>query len=1226
MKIVRDLLVVIAGVILAAILVVIVAFMPAVQRWVVLKAAAGRPGLNLTVERLAIRPGSLTIHNLRLDQPGAQVALADATAELSLWEVVAHRRVIIHQASVAGLKMDLTSRTHPVPAPGGGSAPLPEPAAKVPATAAAPTSIPRAAPRPAAFDGVFKYLHLPLDVVLEKCRLDAEVVFSPARGKPPVHLRLKLTGGHFAPGQEAKFDFDAIIQNPDSHAPVDKVEAQGTLTATLDPRSGLERIGAHLEAVAGGPLLPAPARLQADVRLARTAAGEAYALTLNSLEAGVENRLLGLNIDYVAGSARLTGSWQVQASQRQVAPFVLGVMLPEFSAVGEGRFEMNSATRDVRLAGRFAGEVNQLEIIDPRLRELGRLSTATTFDLEYGGGHVRVSELVASISGRKPVLSLQAIQPFAIDLTSHKLVTANPEKELLQVNIEGVPLAWARPFASTFEVAGDEVRGGFVASLHGGRVWLRTTSPLAVRGLAVTRAGRVLLPASDISVLAEVEHSKEETRIRLEGLTLETATDDRLNARGEVSIKSGAVPATTLQASFEAILPTLLSAYAPIGPVEARGAVAGSQSGGTIQIDRLDAHLLTPEGRPLLELSSAEAFHFNIAQWNIAAVSGRSGELLRVKFGRVPLNLLQPYLGALELAGDLLPGELWVRTEGGTLHAAAAAPLRVEKLTAGEAGRAWVRDLTVEIEPVVDCSTQGVTARMTALRVRNAVGATLLSAQAEATVGPDLAQPKVRGAATFDLSVPALAAQPFMAGYTPPAQGRMSGEVKFSLDHDLLGEGQLTLNGLVSPATREPLPVANLSFRAGLGEKGDVAVQMPLLIDRSGERSDLTVAATLHPVGSGRSLDAKISSQHFVIDDALALVRAFAAPITAAGEDKPAGPPARTPEGGGMPTEPRPLPPAAAVSAPAKPPADASAAWAGLTGQVVIDLKSLAYGRNNEITGFTGRIAIDPQRLAVEKVTGKLGADGQLLLNAEARFAAGAPQPYTSQFDLNIKDLEVGPLFKADAPGKPPTVEGRFNVRSQAEGTGRTLVDLAEHTRGDFVLQSRKGVFRGLQRAAAVSRTANIVSEAARLLGLEGKVGGLVSSIDLTAELAGTLAELPFDQLNVRLSRDQSLNVKLSDFTLVSPTIRLQGDGQITHDPGKSLFDQALQLRVNMGVMGTVETKISRAKLPVLSGERDELGYMKLREPFVIGGTLAKPDANQLYSMLGRSLAERLLP
>jgi hypothetical protein len=1219
-KIVRGLLVVIAGMISAATIVVMVAFMPAFQRWMVLKAAARRPGISLSVERLAIRPGSLTIHNLRLDQPGARVALADATAEISLWEAVAHRRLIIRQANVAGLQVDLTSFTPPGPAQVGGVAPHPAPAARVPATAAIPASIPRATPRPAAFDGIFKYLHLPLDVVLEKCRLDGEIVFPQASGKPPAHLQLKLIGGQFAPKGEAKFDFDASIQNPDPNAPVDRVVAQGILTATLDSQSRLERIGAHLEAVAGGPLLSSPARLQAEVVLARTAAGEAYMLTLNSLEAGVQKRLLGLNIDYVAGSAKLAGRWQVQASQRQVAPFVLGVMLPEFTASGEGRFEMNSITRVVRLAGRFAGDINQLEIIDARLRELGRLSTATAFDLEFGGDHVRVSELVASISGRKPVLSLQAIQPFAIEFTTHKLLAANPEQELLQVNIQGVPVAWIRPFISALDVTGDEIRGGFVASLRGGRIWLRTTSAVAVQGLAVSRDGRVLLAASDISVKAEVEHSKEETRIRLEELALATVVDDRINARGEVIVQTGTKPATTVQASFEAVLPTLLAACAPIGPVEARGAVAWSQSNGTVQVDRLDAHVLTPDGRPLIELSSAEPFSFNIAQWNLATLSGRSSEVLKVKFGRIPLAALRPYLGALQLEGDLLPGEVGVQIQAESLHAAAASPLRVDKLAAGPAGRAWVRDLAVEIEPVIDCSSQGITARIAELRVRNAAGASLLSAQAEAAMGPDFTRPTVRGTATFELAVPALASQPFLAGCLPPSEGRMSGEAKFSLDHDWLGEGRLTLNGLVSPATHEPLPVANLSFRAGFSERGDVAVQVPLLLDRAGERSDLTVAATLHPIELGRSLDAKISSQHFVIDDALALLRAFTAPVVATGGDKPAGPPVRNPDGSISPEPPLPASPAVAASA------DPQAAWAGLTGQVVIDLKSLVCGRNAEVTGLTGRMAIDPQRLALEKATGRLNGDGQLLLNAEVRFAAEARQPYTSKTDLNIKDLEVGPLFRAGAPDKPPTVEGRFDVRSQAEGAGRTLVDLAEHTRGDFVLQSRKGVFRGLQRAAAVSRTANIVTEAARLLGLEEKVGGLVASMDLAAELAGMLAELPFDQLNARLSRDQSPNVKLSDFTLVSPTIRLQGDGQIIYEPGRSLFDQALQIRVNMGVMGTVETKISRASLPVLSGERDELGYMKLREPFVIGGTLAKPDASQLYLMLGRSLAERLLP
>jgi hypothetical protein len=62
-----------------------------------------------------------------------------------------------------------------------------------------------------------------------------------------------------------------------------------------------------------------------------------------------------------------------------------------------------------------------------------------------------------------------------------------------------------------------------------------------------------------------------------------------------------------------------------------------------------------------------------------------------------------------------------------------------------------------------------------------------------------------------------------------------------------------------------------------------------------------------------------------------------------------------------------------------------------------------------------------------------------------------------------------------------------------------------------------------------------------------------------------------------------------------------------------------------MGVMGPVETMISKSKLRVLSDERDELGYLKLREPFTVGGTLARPNAGQLYSQIRRSLIDSLL-
>lgn len=1232
MKFPRGLLVVLALAAALVAILVVAGFVPAVQRWVVLKAVASRTGVQLDVDRLVVRAGSLKVHNLRYDQKGVRIAVADAAADFSLWEIIAHRRAIVRDARITGLKVDITNAALPVAAESGTGARLIAPVPVAVPTTPGTTGMAgqrRASPEP-IFDGIIKHLHLPMALVLDACRVDGEVVFLPMAGRSPIHVRFDLNGSNLGPGQEAKFSFDAVVQNADAQAPVDTVETEGTVSAAVDAQSMLERVGIHLHALASGPQLSAPARLQAGIMLARTSVGETGTLILNSLEAGAERRLLDVKLNYTAGSARLAGSWQVQVGKRQMAPFVLGARLPEFSVAGEGQFELDSITRDVRLAGRLAADVEQVGFIDDRLREMGKLGATGTFDMDFDGNRLRVSELVAKVSGRKPAFSLRAIQPFSIELASQKLAAANPDKELVQVEIQGVPIAWLRPFTSSIEITGDELKGAFLASLRGERVWLRSTSPLTVRGLALKQANRVLLPASDASIEAEVEYAKAETRIKLGKLTLETAADDRLDARGELSLKSGAASATSVQVSFEAVLPTLLAAYAPVGPVKARGDIAWSFSGGAVQVDRLDAHLLKPDGRTLVELNSPEPFSFNIAQWSIGTNSGVSGEVLRVKFGHLPLNWLRTYVGPVELEGDLTPGEIAVRTQGGMLHTVASAPLRVEGFSVGGNGSWWLKDLNVDIEPVVECSSQGVLARLATLRVRNAANTVLLFVQGEATVGPDFAQPKVRGTADFELAVPALAGQPIMGAFTPPAQGKVSGDAKFTFDHDLLGEGRLTLNGLVSPLTREPLPVVNLSFRAGVDEKGEVALQVPVLIDRSGERSDITLAATSRPTEHGRKLDGKISSQHFVLGDVLTLARAFATPVPGAAGDQPAAVATGNSAGGGITSVSEPAPPRSDLGETSAPGA-AQAAWAGLTGQLTLDLKSLVVNQSAEVTDLGGRLVIDSQRLALENLTGRVGGDGQLQLSAEARFAPGEPKPYTSRVDLNVREFEVGSIFKSVSPEKSPTIEGRFNVRSQAEGAGQSLIDVIERTRGDFVLQSRRGVFRGLQRAPGAGRSSGIVSGTAKILGTLGvadphKVENLAAGTDVTAALAGQLADVQYDQLNVRFSRDASLNVKLTDFTLVSPIIRLQGDGLISPEPGKRLLDQPVRMHVNMGVTGAVEAMIAKSKLPVLSKERDELGFRKLREPFVIGGTMARPDPSQLYSILGRSLLDMILP
>ena len=1199
-----------------AALILMIALLPAVQRWAVLTIAGGHPGLKLDVERLAIRPGSVEIHNLRAEKAGMLVVLPDATFEVSLWQALAHRRLVLRDARVNGLKVDLTAVASSRSVAGGVMKPALDGGFVANSglqTAAGPRSdSPSAGEAPAGpfFDGVFKHLQLPCEVVLDSCRIEVEVLI-PRTASPPTEARVTLSGGHFGPGQEARFDFEAAIRHPGPGSPVEAIDGRGVLTATLSTPTAIERLRVHFDAGATGPVLPLPARMLGDLLLARNSTGETYSLTLDSFEAGTINRLLALDCDYVAGSSRLTGSWHVQANNREVAPFALGISLPDFSLAGDGRFEANSATLDVSLAGQLTGDANRLEIVDPRLRQLGTLGVAAAFNVEFSRGELRITEFGVDINGPSPELSLHAVQPFTVNLKTGETTAADAKHELIRITLDGVPAAWAQPLFPDIAVSGGEVNGELIAVLHGGgRMWLRTAAPLVVRGLTGAQIAGAGLPAADLKLDAEVEYAAGETRVRVTGLEMTTPAGDRFDGRGELALRPGEnSPQITVQADFDASLPTLFEGYVPVGGLTAKGVVVLSRSDEVMQVDRIEVRVLAGDGRSLFDLSSPEAFRIDFVRRQLQTVEGGPGEILRLGCGRMPLRIARAGPGGLQIRAELGAGRGVVQTDASGFKVSTVEPLRLENLSVRVGDRDWLKEVAMEFKPTLAYTPQGTAIELAGLRVKNAAGDNILSAQASVTAGVKLDNPKCQGTTSFDLALAAMTGQPFLRGVEPPRQGRLTGDVKFALDENLLGEGRLTLNNLVSAVNGEPLPVANISFRAGLNGKGEIAFQTPILIDRAGERSDLTLGATLRPAPGGRTIDARLTSTHLVVDDLLLMARALPT----------ASVPPFNGSGRVAPTEPAPVAPAAAF-------------WAGVVGLVQLDLRSVVYGRCPEIVGLKGRAMIEPQRLAAENVGATLGKDGsQVRLSGEVRFAAGEPRPYKSKLDLEVKGFEVGTLFKLVDPEKPPTIEGRFDARIRAEGAGPSLVDLAASTDGKLVLQSRKGVSRLLQRLPpAPPKSSGIVSSVAntavRVIDNIGeKVGKIVSYTDSTDEIAALLAEVQFDQLNVHLSRDRALNTHLAEFSLVSPVIRLRGEGLVTADAGKSLFSQPLKLTLSMAVMGTVEKAMTEAKAPMLSTERDDLGYLKSTEVFEVAGTLDKPDPGQLYTMVARSMIGKLL-
>jgi hypothetical protein len=244
-------------------------------------------------------------------------------------------------------------------------------------------------------------------------------------------------------------------------------------------------------------------------------------------------------------------------------------------------------------------------------------------------------------------------------------------------------------------------------------------------------------------------------------------------------------------------------------------------------------------------------------------------------------------------------------------------------------------------------------------------------------------------------------------------------------------------------------------------------------------------------------------------------------------------------------------------------------------------------------------------------------------------FDAKSATPYALAADLAVNDFDPAPLFKALNPGQPATVEGKFTVASKLAGKAVSLADLATGAHGDFQLTSKGGVFRGVPAnySTKVENTGKIAQGVALLGSLAGAVtgkkeyGDIANRAQAVAEFSKMLAAIPYDQLSVVLSRDESLNTVLKDFTLISPEMRLTGGGQATHKAGAPLLDEALAAEFKLRARGHTGDLLKY--LGALDPATDELGYSACTLPLKVGGTLGKPDASEITNKLTSLAVEK---
>jgi hypothetical protein len=1183
MKLVRPLLVILGIAVVVGGVAAGLALTPSIQRWAVLRAAAKRPGLQLEVAEFSAGLSRLTVRGVSVQRNGVVVKLGRLDADYSLMEVLFSRRLHLRRLTADGLVVDASRRS-----PGEAQA--------------------VAAGVPAATPGLLAKLELPVELVLDDVGVTGRALLPGAAGRPAVEAEFKLTGGRFAPEQEGSLLLAATLKNSTPGAAVSALNASVSLRATQTKARTFGAVALTAVVDAEGRGLSEQSQLKITAGLVKGAAGEDYTVSVDTLLRGTSENLLAVHAGLAAGGSEYAGNWTLKARNAQIEPFFLGGALPDFDAHGEGRFKFTPAAAALDLQGSLEAGVSRLEALEPAWRAIGAIRLQARFDVVAAGGVARLNQLGISLAGEQPVLELTATGAAQFNLREFRLqVGGTTVGEVLHLRLLGLPLAWVRPFVSAADISGGMITGELAVTAAKDRLVASSVAPLRIDTLSVVERGQLLLAKAGLSLSAETVLTEQEVTLRVTDLTVTTPAGDSLTAQAGASLPLAGHPPVAIKASYRADLPTLLAPWLPLGRLKAAGEADFTIAADKVELRSLDTSVTDAGGLTLFQVAALRPFAFDLAARR--AVTGANGavDLLRLTVGRLPLDRLPLNQPGAKLGGMVEQGEFVLAADGDRLTGRAAVPLKLANVSLAQAGRPALTGLSLALEPTFELNGRTSAKAQTGdVTIRTAGGATLLSFKGEATRTPEAG---LRGSLAFNLDLPALSAQPLFAGAEAVTAGRATGEIRVALaGAGSQVEARMTLNGLVARDNGQPLPVANLSFRAVVADHGRISVQAPLLLDRDGQRSDLNFALELVPAGRSFTLDGRLTGEHIELADARAVLGVFLA----------SGAPE---EAGSAPTSPKP----GVV-------ADAAPAWARFTGQFLLDVKSVTRGADWAMTGLTGQVTLEPARLALTKLEAAFGEKGRLAANAEVDFTAGA-QPYVLTGDFSLTEFDAGKLFKALEPAKPPTIEGVFAVAGRFTGSGETLERTLERSHGAFELTGRSGIFRGLQRTSGkVSMTSKAVELGASVLGsifgsekvtkAAEKVAGSAYFVD---QLAQSLGELNYDQLNVKLTRDASLNVTLEDISLVAPEIRLIGKGTITHVADKPLLQQPLNASFSLSGRGKTEELLG--KLHLLGGARDELGYARTKETVTVGGTLARPDPTAFFTRIATArLGDLLAP
>ena len=845
--------------------------------------------------------------------------------------------------------------------------------------------------------------------------------------------------------------------------------------------------------------------------------------------------------------------------------------------------------------GSFDARVPALKKAIPELRDL---DGTTRLQFDFGTLALLVESaafgadaddgrrmLATKLAGEQPLRVL--LPRFAIDWNAFKPQTVS-------LRIDRMPLAWLSPYLPEIAFRSGELSADLEVTAGGGRgVRLTAAQPVTVKNLRLAYRDRVAQRTLTATVRPTLVLSNELAALRLQDLRFSGSGGD--DVRGEISLEEkGDTGLVAISVALDGNVKQLAQRFgADLGTLTWRQSGELELATRRLSVGELKVAITDRDGTAFLQLDALRPFAVTPAPLHFETDGGGSAPVLHAAVTPLKLESLLPNLFGFDLEGVLPEGEFFGAVDDdGRLVLSAPNPLTFRDVSV-RWGQATLLDrVSMSVDYEVAYGGDGVQARSVDLTAMTRDGRMLLHSTTKA-VAP-LAVDRLVSEAQIhvDGNLAPLAEQPILASLPKFSAGTLEASLAYTrVGADATFAMSTKLRDAVAEGPGR-LPDLDLQLDAD-GVLGDhVKVALPLhLASPDFGMSDLRFDGALQRKAGGNvAFEAALSGERVAMNDVERLID-FVGPQPAASASAPASSARIAPL-----SEEK-----IAAIAKLRAVRDGMPAWFGYGGKATVAFGKIEFP-SFAVEGVRGKLDVTAARAALSGVSASLlGAD--LRASATVRFDAAKPKPYSLDLSTAVKNLELGRVFQAAAPGAPPTAEGRFEFATTLSGEGLNPLDLALSSVGEVRLSGRDGVFRGLAASAGTG------SKAVRVIGL------LTFSRELKAvgRLLDGLGQIRFKQADLLLERTPD-RIELKQLSIVSPQLKIDAAGDIELAPLQPVLLSPLNVTARLAAAGDIAILFDGMKL--LEGERGQPGYRKVTKPIEIVGSAAAPDTSSFWALL----------